>query len=53
MTEEIQKVLLQVGEVPMEEHLVRGGAAQALIAASVGAQLLVVGSRGLGGFRGA
>ena len=50
MSDEIQKVLLQVGEVPMEEHLVRGGAAQALIAASVGAKLLVVGSRGRGGF---
>ncbi|WP_406466513.1 universal stress protein [Streptomyces sp. NBC_01594] len=50
MTDEIQKVLLQVGEVPMEEHLVRGGAAEALIAASVGAKLLVVGSRGRGGF---
>ncbi|MDX3771916.1 MULTISPECIES: universal stress protein [unclassified Streptomyces] len=50
MTDEIRKVLLQVGEIPMEEHLVRGGAAQALIAASVGAKLLVVGSRGRGGF---
>ncbi|WP_030935664.1 universal stress protein [Streptomyces sp. NRRL B-24720] len=50
MTDEIQKVLLQVGEVPLEEHLVRGGAAQALIAASAGAKLLVVGSRGRGGF---
>ncbi|WP_329449481.1 universal stress protein [Streptomyces sp. NBC_01724] len=50
MTDEIRKVLLQVGEVPMEQHLVRGGAAGALIAASGGAQLLVVGSRGRGGF---
>ncbi|MET7636023.1 universal stress protein [Streptomyces sp. NPDC005078] len=50
MTDEIRKVLLQVGEIPMDEHLVRGGAAHALVAASIGAELLVVGSRGRGGF---
>ncbi|MCJ1678492.1 universal stress protein [Streptomyces sp. APSN-46.1] len=50
MNDEIQNVLRQVGEVPLEQHLVRGGAADALIAASAGAELLVVGSRGRGGF---
>lgn len=50
MDDEIRKVILQVGDVPMEQHLVRGGAADALIGASAGAELLVVGSRGRGGF---
>lgn len=36
--------------VPVEEHLVRGNAVQALITASEGAELLVVGNRGRGGF---
>lgn len=50
LTEEIEKVIRQVGEVPMEQHLVRGAAAQVLIGASAGAEVLVVGSRGRGGF---
>ncbi|MET9324983.1 universal stress protein [Streptomyces sp. NPDC003038] len=50
LDDEIQKVLVQVGDVPLEQHLLRGGAANALIQASAGAELLVVGSRGRGGF---
>ncbi|MGW2817214.1 universal stress protein [Streptomyces sp. NPDC001415] len=50
LDDEIRKVVLQTGDVPMEQHLVRGGAAQALIEASAGAELLVVGNRGRGGF---
>lgn len=50
MTDEIEKVLRQVGEVPLEQHLVRGTPAKVLIRASAGAELLVVGSRGRGGF---
>ncbi|WP_327412393.1 universal stress protein [Streptomyces sp. NBC_01233] len=50
LDDEIRKVILQVGDVPLEQHLVRGGAADALIEASAGAELLVVGSRGRGGF---
>jgi nucleotide-binding universal stress UspA family protein len=37
--------------VPIEEVLVEGSAAKALLRASEDADLLVVGSRGLGGFR--
>lgn len=50
LDDEIRKVILQVGDVPLEQHLVRGGAADALIEASAYAELLVVGSRGRGGF---
>ncbi|MGC9665173.1 universal stress protein [Planosporangium sp. 12N6] len=39
-------------EVPVRFRLVRGRAPQALIEASAGAQLVVVGSRGRGGFTG-
>jgi nucleotide-binding universal stress UspA family protein len=38
-------------EVPVEVHCVHSPAAQALIAASETADVIVVGSRGLGGFR--
>lgn len=50
LDDEIQKVLVQVGDVPLEQHLVQGNAARVLIGASIGAELLVVGSRGRGGF---
>ncbi|MGW6709550.1 universal stress protein [Streptomyces sp. NPDC054956] len=50
LTEEIGTVLPQVGEVPLVQHVVRGNAADVLTKASVGAELLVVGSRGRGGF---
>jgi nucleotide-binding universal stress UspA family protein len=39
-------------EVPVRSHIVAGGAASALTRAARTAQLVVVGSRGLGGFRG-
>ena len=38
--------------IEVERHVVEGGAAQVLIGAAVGADLLVVGSRGHGGFVG-
>lgn len=38
--------------VPLEQQLLKGRAADTLIAASQGASLLVVGNRGRGGFRG-
>ncbi len=39
-------------QVPLEQQLIKGRAAETLIAASQGASLLVVGNRGRGGFRG-
>jgi nucleotide-binding universal stress UspA family protein len=39
-------------DVPVRTHIVAGGAARAMIGMSRSAQLVVVGSRGLGGFRG-
>ncbi|MFI6417425.1 universal stress protein [Streptomyces sp. NPDC050842] len=50
LTDEIGKVLAGVDDVPLKEHLVRGNPATALIKASDGAEVLVVGSRGRGGF---
>ncbi|WP_137992007.1 universal stress protein [Streptomyces vilmorinianum] len=50
LNREIITALGMPQDVPVEEHLVRGNAAQALIAASEGAELLVVGNRGRGGF---
>lgn len=50
LDEEIQQVLHEAGDAPLEQQLIRGGAADALIQASAGAKLLVVGSRGRGGF---
>ncbi|MER7540807.1 universal stress protein [Streptomyces sp. NPDC097704] len=44
-------MLAQVGdEVPIAEHIVRGNPAKVLVGASVGAESLIVGSRGRGGF---
>lgn len=40
------------GDVPVKPVLVQGGAAEALLRAAAGADLLVVGSRGRGGFAG-
>ncbi|MDT9686823.1 universal stress protein [Streptomyces sp. P9(2023)] len=50
LTEEVQEVLTEAGDVPLETHLVRGNPAMALVEASADAELLVVGSRGRGGF---
>ncbi|GAA3387457.1 universal stress protein [Streptomyces roseoviridis] len=52
LSDEIRTVLIPVGEVPVVEHVVRARPAEALIDASAGAELLVVGSRGRGGFTG-
>jgi nucleotide-binding universal stress UspA family protein len=41
---------LDVGDVPLEEHVLEGHPAGVLLDAGAGADLLVVGSRGLGGF---
>jgi nucleotide-binding universal stress UspA family protein len=48
----IAEVAGEVEGVEVERHVVQGGAAQVLIGAAVGADLLVVGSRGHGGFVG-
>jgi nucleotide-binding universal stress UspA family protein len=48
----IAKVARGVEGVEVERRVVEGGAAQVLIGAAVGADLLVVGSRGHGGFAG-
>ncbi|WP_435057953.1 universal stress protein [Streptomyces sp. bgisy060] len=50
LSSEIGTGLGTAPDVPVEEHVVRGNAAQALIAASEGAELLAVGNRGRGGF---
>ena len=41
---------IDVGDVPVEQHVLEGHPAGVLVDAGAGADLLVVGSRGLGGF---
>jgi nucleotide-binding universal stress UspA family protein len=48
----IQEAVPDVGEVEIERHVIEGVPAAVLVEESRGAELLVVGSRGLGGFRG-
>ncbi|MEV4430396.1 universal stress protein [Streptomyces sp. R-07] len=50
LADEIQAVLVRADDVPVREHVVRGNPAEVLTEASAGAELLVVGSRGRGGF---
>lgn len=50
-TERVQRLLGDQTGVPVEIHCVHSPAAQALMAASETADVLVVGSRGVGGFR--
>jgi len=48
----LREAIPDPGEVDVEHRVVEGSAAAALVEESRGADLLVVGSRGLGGFRG-
>lgn len=41
---------VDAGDVPVEQHVLEGRSASVLVDAGAGADLLVVGSRGLGGF---
>ncbi|MCX2182688.1 universal stress protein [Streptomyces sp. SKN60] len=50
VSDEIRAVIDRTGDVQLEEHVARGNPASVLTEASVGADLLVVGSRGRGGF---
>ncbi|MFF9850633.1 universal stress protein [Streptomyces litmocidini] len=52
LADEIQTVLVGADDVRLREHVVRGNPAEALTKAASGAELLVVGSRGRGGFAG-
>ncbi|MFD4587330.1 universal stress protein [Streptomyces sp. NPDC058423] len=51
LVEEVRDVLGESGASRVHERLVRGDAAEVLLDAAEGAQALVVGSRGRGGFR--
>ena len=55
LTEQLEEALAalrdEAGELEIETRLVEGAAASALTKEAAGAELLVVGSRGLGGFR--
>jgi nucleotide-binding universal stress UspA family protein len=48
----LREAIPDPGDIDVEHRLVEGTAAAALVEESRGADLLVVGSRGLGGFRG-
>jgi nucleotide-binding universal stress UspA family protein len=48
----IEEAIPDVGEVEIERRVIEGMPAAVLVEESHGAELLVVGSRGLGGFRG-
>jgi len=48
----LREAIPEPGDVDVEHRIVEGTAAAALVEESRGADLLVVGSRGLGGFRG-
>ncbi|MFE5513261.1 universal stress protein [Streptomyces sp. NPDC056529] len=50
LSEELAEVLAPEDDVLLVQHVVRGNPAQVLIDESDGAELLVVGSRGRGGF---
>ncbi|MGW0390487.1 universal stress protein [Streptomyces sp. NPDC003042] len=50
LSDEVKTVLVQAGDVPIQEHLVRGNPVEVLTESSADAELLVVGSRGWGGF---
>ncbi|MFB8273192.1 universal stress protein [Streptomyces sp. NPDC055955] len=51
LVEEVRAVLGENGADLVHERLVRGNAAEVLVDAAEGAEMLVVGSRGHGGFR--
>ncbi|MEU2110853.1 universal stress protein [Streptomyces sp. NPDC019507] len=51
LVEEVRDVLGESGASQVHERVVRGDAAEVLLDAAEGAQALVVGSRGRGGFR--
>ncbi|MFB6679187.1 universal stress protein [Streptomyces sp. NPDC057684] len=51
LVEEVRAVLGEDGGSLVHERLVRGNAAEVLVDAAEGAEMLVVGSRGHGGFR--
>ncbi|GAA3367984.1 universal stress protein [Streptomyces sannanensis] len=51
LVEEVRNVLGEEGAARVRERLVRGNPAEVLLDAAEGAEVLVVGSRGRGGFR--